>query len=65
MISCVKEYERLAVAAILQQDKSLAVRALMAHPLIGSGRWRKPRSKLISTISSSPPGGKSLTGPEA
>lgn len=36
MISCVKEYERLAVAAILQQDKSLAVRALMAHPLIGS-----------------------------
>ena len=31
-----KEYERLAVAAILQQDKSLAVRALMAHPLIGS-----------------------------
>ena len=36
MIACVKEYERLAVAAILQQDKSLAVRALMAHPLIGS-----------------------------
>ena len=31
-----KEYDRLAVAAILQQDKSLAVRALMAHPLIGS-----------------------------
>ncbi|WP_449273540.1 family 4 glycosyl hydrolase, partial [Klebsiella pneumoniae] len=28
MIACVKEYERLAVAAILQQDKSLAVRAL-------------------------------------
>lgn len=36
MIACVKGYERLAVAAILQQDKSLAVRALMAHPLIGS-----------------------------
>lgn len=36
MISCVKEYERLAVAAIMQKDKSLAVRALMAHPLIGS-----------------------------
>ena len=36
MIACVKEYERLAVAAILQQDKRLAVRALMAHPLIGS-----------------------------
>ncbi|TNV21207.1 glycoside hydrolase [Buttiauxella sp. B2] len=36
MISCVKEYERLAVDAILKQDKTLAVRALMAHPLIGS-----------------------------
>jgi len=36
MLSSVKEYERLAVAAILQKDKSLAVRALMAHPLIGS-----------------------------
>ncbi|WP_410750183.1 glycoside hydrolase [Citrobacter sp. U14242] len=36
MISCVKEYERLAVAAIMQKDKSLAIRALMAHPLIGS-----------------------------
>ncbi|MCA1922213.1 glycoside hydrolase [Buttiauxella noackiae] len=36
MISCVKEYERLAVEAILKQDKTLAVRALMAHPLIGS-----------------------------
>lgn len=35
MIASVKEYERLAVA-ILQRDKSLAVRALMAHPLIGS-----------------------------
>ena len=32
----VKEYERLAVAAILQRDKSLAIRALMAHPLVGS-----------------------------
>lgn len=36
MLSSVKEYERLAVAAILQKDKPLAVRALMAHPLIGS-----------------------------
>ncbi|MDU5385658.1 MAG: 6-phospho-beta-glucosidase, partial [Blautia producta] len=36
MISCVKEYERLAVAAILNRDRNLAVRALMAHPLIGS-----------------------------
>lgn len=36
MISCVKEYERLAVAAIMQKDKSLAIRALMAHPLVGS-----------------------------
>jgi 6-phospho-beta-glucosidase len=36
MIASVKEYERLAVAAILQQDRSLAVQALMAHPLVGS-----------------------------
>ena len=36
MISCVKEYERLAVEAILNRDRMLAVRALMAHPLIGS-----------------------------
>ena len=36
MISCVKEYERLGVEAILTGDRSLAVRALMAHPLIGS-----------------------------
>lgn len=36
MISCVKEYERLAVAAILNRDRDLAVRALMAHPLVGS-----------------------------
>ena len=36
MIRCVKEYERLAVAAILAQDRSLAIQALMAHPLIGS-----------------------------
>jgi 6-phospho-beta-glucosidase len=36
MISCVKEYERLAVAAILNRDRTLAVRALMAHPLVGS-----------------------------
>ena len=36
MISCVKEYERLAVDAIMHKDKSLAIRALMAHPLIGS-----------------------------
>lgn len=36
MISCVKEYERLAVAAILNRDRELAVRALMAHPLVGS-----------------------------
>lgn len=36
MISCVKEYERLTVAAILNKRRDLAVRALMAHPLIGS-----------------------------
>ncbi|MDA3134649.1 glycoside hydrolase [Atlantibacter subterranea] len=36
MIACVKEYERLGVEAILTGDRSLVVRALMAHPLIGS-----------------------------
>lgn len=36
MISCVKEYERLAVEAIMTQNRDVAVRALMAHPLIGS-----------------------------
>ncbi|WP_313079990.1 glycoside hydrolase [Atlantibacter sp.] len=36
MIACVKEYERLGVEAILTGDRSLAVRALMAHPLVGS-----------------------------
>lgn len=36
MISCVKEYERLAVEAILTQNRDVAVKALMAHPLIGS-----------------------------
>ena len=36
IIACVKEYERLGVEAILTGDRSLAVRALMAHPLIGS-----------------------------
>ncbi|UTJ47603.1 glycoside hydrolase [Atlantibacter subterranea] len=36
MIACVKEYERLGVEAILTGDRSLAVQALMAHPLIGS-----------------------------
>ena len=36
MIACVKEYERLAVEAILTQRRDLAVQALMAHPLIGS-----------------------------
>jgi 6-phospho-beta-glucosidase len=57
MIASVKEYERLAVAAILQRDKSLAVRALMAHPLIGSYSLAKTL-KPISTISSSPTGNK-------
>nr|WP_318383510.1 glycoside hydrolase [uncultured Enterobacter sp.] len=36
MIASVKEYERLAVKAILTQDRKMAVRALMAHPLVGS-----------------------------
>jgi 6-phospho-beta-glucosidase len=30
----VKLYERLAVQAITQRSKSLAVQALMAHPLV-------------------------------
>lgn len=49
MISCVKEYERLAVEAIMRKDKFLAIRALMAHPLIGSGRWPKSWLASIST----------------
>ncbi len=36
LIRAVKAYERLGVQAILQGSASLAVRALMAHPLIGS-----------------------------
>lgn len=36
MISCVKEYERLAVEAIIKKDRALAIRAMMAHPLVGS-----------------------------
>ncbi|MDP8079563.1 glycoside hydrolase [Phocoenobacter skyensis] len=36
MISLVKEYERVAIASILQKDKKLALKALTAHPLIGS-----------------------------
>lgn len=51
MISCVKEYERLAVAAILQRDRSLAVRALMAHPLVGS--WSLA-DKLVTAYLSGP-----------
>lgn len=41
MIASVKENERLAVTAILQRDKSLAVRALMTHPLVGSNSLAK------------------------
>ncbi|HGM5488480.1 TPA: glycoside hydrolase [Serratia fonticola] len=51
MISCVKEYERLAVEAILKQDRSLAVRALMAHPLVGS--WSLA-DKLVTAYLSGP-----------
>lgn len=36
LISKVKEYERLAVEAILHQDKQKAIKALMVHPLINS-----------------------------
>jgi 6-phospho-beta-glucosidase len=32
----VKRYERLAVQAILNRDRTLAVEALFAHPLVGS-----------------------------
>jgi len=34
LIGSVKLYERLAVKAILQRSRSLAVQALMAHPLV-------------------------------
>jgi len=54
MISCVKEYERLAVAAILNRDKSLAVRALMAHPLVGS--WSLATTLVNAYLSNSPYG---------
>ena len=36
LMRVVKRYERLAVQAILNRDRSLAVDALVAHPLIGS-----------------------------
>lgn len=36
LIWAVKAYERLGVQAILEGSADLAVRALMAHPLIGS-----------------------------
>lgn len=36
LMRTVKHYERLAVQAILQQNRQLAVEALVAHPLVGS-----------------------------
>lgn len=51
MISCVKEYERLAVQAILTQDRTLAVKSLMAHPLVGS--WSLAE-KLVSAYLQGP-----------
>ncbi|MCA9910423.1 MAG: 6-phospho-beta-glucosidase, partial [Anaerolineae bacterium] len=36
LMRTVKQYERLAVDAILARDKQLAVDALVAHPLVGS-----------------------------
>jgi len=36
LMRAVKRYERLAVDAILQRDRGLAVEALAAHPLVGS-----------------------------
>lgn len=38
LMRTVKQYERLAVEAILGRSRALAVEALMAHPLIGSYR---------------------------
>jgi 6-phospho-beta-glucosidase len=49
MISCVKEYERLAVTAILNRDRALAVRALMAHPLVGS--WSLAQTLVTAYLS--------------
>lgn len=36
LMRAVKRYERLAVEAILQRDRGLAIEALAAHPLVGS-----------------------------
>ncbi|MDG0797993.1 glycoside hydrolase [Pectobacterium punjabense] len=36
LIGKVKEYERLAVEAILTRDRQLAIKALMVHPLVNS-----------------------------
>jgi len=36
LIARVKEYERLAVTAILNGDRMLAIKALMVHPLVNS-----------------------------
>lgn len=36
LMRAVKRYERLAVEAILERDRDLAVEALAAHPLVGS-----------------------------
>ncbi len=36
LVRTIKRYERLAVQAILQKSKSLAVEALAVHPLVGS-----------------------------
>jgi len=36
LIRAVKRYERLAVQAILQKDRALAVEAMAEHPLVGS-----------------------------
>jgi 6-phospho-beta-glucosidase len=36
LMRAVKQYERLAVQAVLRRDRALAVDSLMAHPLVGS-----------------------------
>jgi 6-phospho-beta-glucosidase len=36
LMRTVKQYERLAVQAVLERDRKLAVEALVEHPLVGS-----------------------------
>jgi 6-phospho-beta-glucosidase len=47
LIQRVKEYERLAVRAILEESRELAIDALVAHPLVGS---REVASRLVEVV---------------